>query len=105
MKFYHTKCGGEVDVRKRQCLRCKKKWSPIAFKFDPIGIRASTEVRPKGVVAPQGSYESWANKLSSVPSFADKLVAKLPNWPKWARRLVTALVLAVVVFIIVKVNS
>lgn len=105
MRFYHVKCGGEVDVRKRTCMHCKKKWDPVSFRLDPTGIRPLVErgrlvldkVKPK---QPVKSYASWADKLAPVAAFA----SKLPRWPRWARILVTVAVVSITILIVITVR-
>jgi len=111
VKFYHTKCGGEIDLKARRCTECGKKWNPITFRLDPVGIRLalgrSTAIKDnfdraysRNRVEPaQRNYASW---LDRVPKVVDlgltrTLVNKLPRWPRWARVLTTVLVLAIVV--------
>jgi len=102
VRFQHTKCGGEIDVKKRQCMRCKKKWDPISFRLDPTGIRPMVD--KKGRPAPGGQdikklkkqYAGWAD---SVPG-AGKFAGILPKWPRWARITATVAFVAVVVTLI-----
>jgi len=104
MEFYHTRCGGRIDPRKRSCLKCGKKWNPISFSLDPVGIRA--KVTPiRGLTTPtkvptsklNSSYSTWADKLPSV----GRLAGYLPKWPRWARILATIVVVAVIVGVVV----
>jgi len=58
----------------------------------------TNEIRPmvsKGrlVVKPRVTYAPWADKLPGV----GKVAGFLPNWPRWARILVTILFILVVV--------
>lgn len=113
MRFIHTGCGGEIDVKKRQCTRCKKKWDPISFRLDPTGIRPMVDAG--GKLAPGGedieklkkkyvpngkqpatTYASWGDKIPGLAKFA----GSLPNWPRWAR-ILTAITFIVVVVIII----
>lgn len=111
MRFVHTKCGGEIDVPKRQCRRCKKKWNPVAFRMDALGIRPMTDAR--GRLVPDkgkekllkektwreqktGNYAKWGDKVPGLAAFA----SKLPKWPRWARILSTLVFVAIVVAII-----
>lgn len=100
MRFYHTKCGGEIDVKKRKCTRCKKKWNPIWFRLDPSSIRPMriaeiSHTKPGDKVmrvdrrVPQGKL-AW---ISRVPG-ANILPSILPNWPRWARILATVVFVA-----------
>lgn len=102
MRFIHTKCGGEIDVKKRQCTKCKHKWNPISFRLDPTGIRMMVD--RKGRPVPGGEdvkklkkkYAPWADKVPGTGKFA----GLLPNWPRWARVLSTAAFVVVVALII-----
>ena len=96
MRFYHTKCGGEIDVKKRQCTRCKKRWDPIWFRFDPTGIRPLVD--RKGKPLPE-KYQKWVDK-SKKYSLTTKVVSRLPKWPRWARILTSVIVIAIVIVII-----
>jgi len=95
MRFYHTKCGGEIDTKQRQCLRCKKKWNPISFKLDPTGIRMRQERRQRTT-----SYKPFKQEREVF----NKTVSKLPKWPRWARILTTVAVIAIIVAIIILVR-
>jgi len=94
MRFYHTKCGGEIDVRTRQCLRCKKKWNPISFRFTPSEIRMKQERKTRPAYKPFKQEREVFNKT----------VSKLPKWPRWARILTSIAVLAIIVVIILIVS-
>lgn len=96
MRFYHTKCKGEIDVKKRQCTGCKKKWNPISFRFDPTGIRPIVD--RKGKLLPD-KYQKLVDKQKKYSLF-NIAVSKLPKWPKWARIVTTVVVIAIVVLII-----
>jgi hypothetical protein len=96
MRFYHTTCKGEIDVKKRQCTKCKKKWNPIAFRFDPTGIRPIVD--RKGRPLPDRVLKV-ERKTWGIP-YLNTVVSKLPKWPRWARVLVTLGVLVVIVLII-----
>ena len=93
--WVHTKCGGEVNVLRRTCTKCKKKWGLIAFLIDPTGLRIGKEVIKESPT----SYSKWADKLPYVGLVAERL----PDWPKWARILsliVFLLLLTGIVFLI-----
>ena len=79
-------------MKHRQCMRCKKKWDPISFRFDPTGIRPMRDRknRPK-----------FDKVLKRERDVFDKSVSKLPRWPRWARILTSAVVIAIIVTIIV----
>lgn len=107
MRFTHTKCGGEIDVKKRQCRRCKKKWDPISFRFDPVGIRAMVD--KKGRPLPDRQVKSKPEELDplarklmfifGVP-YLDTVISKLPKWPRWARILTTVVIVGLVILAI-----
>jgi len=102
MRFYHTKCGGEIDVRSRRCLKCKKKWNPISFRFDPTGIRPIVD--RKGRPLPDRIVPKVERKTWGVP-YLYTVVSKLPKWPRWARILTTVVVfaaIAVIIYLIVR---
>ena len=123
MRFVHTKCGGEIDVKKRQCMRCKKKWDPVSFRLDPTGIRPMVDGRGrlvpggedieklrkqfasgkrKGALPTGKSYASWLDKLPKWIDlgYARALASRLPRWPRWARVLATAVFIAAIVVLI-----
>lgn len=99
MRAYHTKCGGEIDVKARRCRRCKKKWDPVSFRLDPTGIRPMLDKRGRtmpdeGRPTPkEGSPLPW---WSSPEAF----VSKLPKWPKWARVVTTVVVVGLAILVI-----
>jgi hypothetical protein len=106
MRYYHTKCGGEIDVKKRQCTRCKKKWDPISFRLDPVSIRPMLDKKGKPLPDKVKGYKVEEKPLPSklayivgVP-YLDTFVSKLPKWPRWARILVSAAVIALIVILI-----
>ena len=111
MRFYHTKCGGEIDVKKRQCTRCKKRWNPISFRLDPVGIRPIvgrekpkfSDSKPNPVPR---SYASWVDKVPKVVDLGltRALASKLPKWPRWARLLATGVFVLIVVVVIILVR-
>ncbi len=112
MRFTHTKCGGEIDVAKRQCRRCKKKWNPVAFRVDALSIRPMVDTRGKLVPdkvphkLPKQKTKSHADWVEGVPVWLDLgitrlFVKKLPRWPRWARILTTLAFVGVVVVIVI----
>jgi len=100
MRFVHTKCGGEVDTKKRKCSKCKRKWNPIS-------ILITTELRPmvdrKRRLVPDRkvTYAKWADRIPG----AGQVAGFLPNWPRWARILATVIVVIIVVVIILLVRG
>jgi len=116
MRFVHTKCGGEINVKKRLCTRCKKKWNPVAFRVDAFGIRPMVDskgrlVPDKGKEGPlkdkswheqrTGDYAKWGDKVPGLAIFA----SRLPKWPRWARILSAVTFLVIVVGIIILVRG
>lgn len=110
MRFVHTKCGGEIDVKKRQCTKCKHKWDPISFRLDPTGIRPMVDkkgkpipdlVHPKQVKVKKKKkqYSSWADSIPGAGRFA----SILPRWPRWARITATLVFVVIVVVAIILV--
>jgi hypothetical protein len=47
MKYYHTRCGGAIDVKTKTCTRCKKKWNWFTWWFNNE-IRPVVETKRKG---------------------------------------------------------
>lgn len=102
MRFQHTKCGGEIDVKKRQCTKCKYRWNPISFRLDPIGIRPMVDKKGRPLLGGEDvkklkkKYAPWADKVPGAGRFA----GLLPAWPRWARILATVAFLLIVAFIV-----
>jgi len=89
MSYLHVGCGGTVDVRKRTCTKCSKKWGRVGFLTNTEITMGTTReemllrLKKKGV-GTTTSYSSWADKYPFV-----SLVARnLPNWPRRYRLLV-----------------
>lgn len=107
MRYYHVGCGGEIDVKKRQCRRCKKKWDPISFRFDPISIRPIVDKKGRPIPDKKARFNPetetslprWLMFILGVPHL-DTVVTKLPKWPRWARILTTAVVIGLLVLVI-----
>ena len=100
MRYIHTKCGGEIDVKKRQCTRCKKVWNPISFRLDPYGIRPMLD--RKGRVMPDRVKPK--QQVKSYADWGEVFVNKLPHWPRWARILTTVVFVAIAIVIILYVR-
>ena len=103
MRYIHSGCGGEVDTRKRMCLRCKKKWNPVSFMLTTGEIRPMVDKKGRLVEGPTKKelrhakpYAKWADKVPGAGWFA----GKLPEWPRWARILVTLAFIGVVVLVV-----
>lgn len=88
--YLHTKCGGQVDVKKRSCTKCHKVWNIVEFVVDPIGIRPVL-IKDK-ISIKKRTYASWADKLPYVGVVA----GILPNWPRWLRIIIFLLAFGIV---------
>lgn len=87
MYYQHTKCGGTIDIKKKRCLKCKRKWNIISFYLDPSGIRPIPERadRKRKRAEVRSEATNWSKALqTSIPGVA-KVVAILPGWPRWVR--------------------
>lgn len=98
MIYTHTKCGGMIDPKKRQCLRCKRKWNRFSFWFDPSGIRPTAGEYPPDMVKPKKERQRYAKWAEGTPG-ARLIPSLLPNWPRWARILSTVLFITAVVLL------
>jgi len=86
--YVHTKCGGEIDPNfftGRKCRKCGKKWNPIAFLLSFGDIRPVVVKVPRQVKKAPTTYAGWAGRIPGAVAVA----SLLPNWPRWARILVT----------------
>jgi hypothetical protein len=97
MRMVHLKCQGEIDVQHRKCLRCHKTWNWFTFTFNLREIRPMRDKR--GRVMFSNLPESPVKQESKTKSPLADLpflfwVSYLPKWPRWARLLTVALVLA-----------
>lgn len=86
-------CGGEVDLKSRTCLRCKKHWNWFTFLFSPFAMRADTRGRPatdsvRKLALGKTKIAKWADGHERISWFA----SHLPNWPRWARILSSLIV-------------
>lgn len=103
MRFIHVGCGGEIDTKKRMCLKCKKKWNPISFLTTSSEIRPMVDKRGKPVpdrVSPttprKKTYASWADKFPLL----GRVLRFLPKWPRWARILVVLAFIGLIIVVI-----
>lgn len=94
--YIHTECGGEINTKGRRCTRCKKKWNPISFIFDPTGIRPTKVRVPYEPMRKPTTHARWGDKIPGVGTIA----GLLPNWPRWLRILSVVVIIGIVVFII-----
>jgi hypothetical protein len=39
LAYIHTKCGGIIDSKNRECTKCHKRWNWFWFYFNPGEIR------------------------------------------------------------------
>lgn len=93
MIYVHTKCGGEIDPKKRVCTKCKKKWNRFSFYFDPSGIRPRSG--ESSLYPPKKDRQKYAKWADRTPG-AKIIPSLLPNWPRWARILSTVVFLGLV---------
>lgn len=93
MPYYHKKDNGVIGIWSRKCSKCGKRW-PISvwFVYPPPKDMTRYVVESKGPT----TYSSWADKVPLV----NVIPRLLPNWPRWARLLVTGLVLGLIILII-----
>lgn len=106
MKYIHQTCGGLIDTKTRTCTKCHKKWTWLAWWMTATEIRPIPEPskKAKGVTYRKGTgvkptrmqYAEWGNKIPGVGAIA----SRLPNWPRWARILVTVVVAGLVIFLL-----
>ncbi len=94
MKYIHAHCKGEIDVRKKRCLGCSKKWNLISFWLDSSGIRPVVEKEDIRLAMERRAQKEESATLSRliqerVPG-SRIMVKLLPNWPRWARILSAA---------------
>ena len=104
MRFIHTKCGGDIDVRTKTCTNCKKRWNWITWWLSTTEIRPVAEVPTRKVGdrvvrVKRKQYASWGDRLPGVAVIA----GRLPNWPRWARIVATLVVLGIIVGIVLLV--
>lgn len=103
MRFMHTKCGGDIDIKTKTCLRCSKHWNWFTWWMTATEIRPVAEIptrkvgdRAISLKPTRKQYAGWADK---VPG-ATLLPGMLPNWPRWARILATITSIGVIVFLL-----
>ena len=99
MSFIHVGCGGVIDVKERQCLKCKHKWGRLTFLTTPNEIRQVTDSRAvKAAALRKKTYQpaKHLGGLGKVPGVSI-IASLLPNWPRWARILLVVVVVVVVV--------
>ena len=106
MKFIHTACGGTIDVKTKTCTGCKKHWNwftwwMTATEIRPVATLPSRKVGNRTSRVNRKQYASWGNKVPGVAAIA----GVLPNWPRWARILVTLVVFGIVIAIVLLVRS
>lgn len=102
MEFIHTGCGGSINTKTRTCLKCKKHWSWLSFRLTVTEIRPVPAVlakrKPLALKIKPGTttHAKWGDKIPGVGTIA----SRLPNWPRWARILVTIVFVGIVVGLI-----
>lgn len=96
MKYIHTpECLGTIDLKKRQCSRCRKKWNRFSLWFDPKGIRPVREAGDVRVLTKQEEVTTVQRLIKQRVPGGHQVVAIaniLPKWPRWARVLSTVVV-------------
>ena len=107
------KCGKEISQKRLEafpaaklCIKCKKKWNFISFRFTlneirPIIIKQGSKQGDKYIVVRSSRPTSWINKVPYLPKF----VSMLPKWPRWARILAVTIVVGIIVVVIIFVRS
>jgi len=105
MKFIHSKCGGDIDIKTKTCTRCKKHWNwftwwMTATEIRPIAEMPTQKVGDRVHRVQRKRYASWGDKLPGVGAIA----SRLPNWPRWARIVSTLVVIGIVVAIVLLVR-
>lgn len=108
MEFYHTTCGGRIDVKSRSCLKCRKKWTWVSFKFTLTEIRqvpislAKKKARVRTIRPGATSYAKWADNLPDGigGGFTRGMASRLPNWPRWARILVVVVFVGIIIVLL-----
>jgi len=94
MKLLHVGCEGTVDSLTRSCDKCGKKWGVVTF------LVTTKELRPLPSYRTGGSEP----KVIKIPT-KEQFVSKLPNWPRWARLLTVAVILAILLGVILFIRS
>jgi hypothetical protein len=104
MKYIHTpECLGTIDLKKRQCSRCKRKWNRFSLWFDPKGIRPMREAGDVKKMTKQEEVTTVQRLIKQrVPggTYAVAFANRLPKWPRWARVTVTVVIAGGVVTLI-----
>jgi len=83
MDYTHRGCGGSVDKKKKQCIRCKKKWNAVSWytttELVPVTESRKDRLAKRAARPPRQptSYAAWAD---SIP-FVGFVASHLPNWP------------------------
>jgi hypothetical protein len=102
MPYYHSKDGGEILFWQRKCKICGKRWPITAlgsFKI-PEGMTTFRVNAPK--ISPGTTqYAKWADRVPGAGSVA----GRLPNWPRWARILVTLVIVGIIVGIVIIIRG
>jgi len=107
LRMKHVKCGGEIYVPDRKCIKCGKRWNPVSFQItneirpmtDSSGkVMVTTNKEHLGIKVERKptSYVKWMDNLGPAGTIA----SRLPNWPRWARLLVGTTVIGGVVILV-----
>jgi len=105
MAYYHKRDNGKIIWLRFprpwvvRCSKCGKRWpTSVLFQYPPPKDMTRFIVETKKEPA---TYARWADKIpmvNIVPRF-------LPNWPRWARLLVTCVLIAVIVGVVILIRG
>ncbi len=96
MSYYHKKDNGKIGLWNRKCSKCGKTW-PISAWFKYPAPSDMTKFIIETKEKKFTTYSKWADKLPGVGAIAELL----PDWPRWARILVTVILVVVVACLII----
>lgn len=92
-----------------KCDKCGKKWNFLNFWFNfpsmhkqinNVSASRSDMVRKLAYQQKKGKVAKWGDRVPGV----NAVVSILPNWPRWARILVTLVVVTSIVLLVVFLN-
>jgi len=103
MPYYHRGCNGLIKWYPPlpippRCARCGKRWSPfVLYGLPPKDMVFEHAIKPKlKLKKGKTAYAKWADQVPMVSFVA----SRLPNWPRWARILVTLAIATGLVFLV-----
>jgi len=88
VRVLHTNCGGEISFRQRFCKQCGKEFGWNIFLYSS---EIHHQKKLKGANLLTRFIES---RPSSNPNI---LIRILPNWPRWIRIAVIAILCALII--------